>query len=194
MNARSRLCRAVAVSVLALLGVACPRIEPEETSSGGAEDGESDPGDLIDTLSDEELAELCEDLNLRMRERFANRELASFECTRVFLGTGESSSCARAVDECVIGLPGASPGAPRPPEFEIDPTECQAIGRCPVGVNVFDDCIEDRFEQTDRLIARMTCDIAADPEAVDALLTELDQPRPLPQSCAPVQASCPGLL
>lgn len=176
-----------------MLALACPRIQPEETA-GGSEDDGSDPGDPLDTLSDAELAELCDDLNLHMRERFTNRELAGFECTRVFLGSGDSLTCSQAVDECLTTAPGASPDAPRPPEFEIDAAECDAIGSCDIGINVFDDCIEDRFEQTDRLITRMTCGIASDPEAIDALFTELDQPRPVPSSCVPVRARCPGLL
>lgn len=181
--------------IAAGLAVGCPRVGPgEEESEGDDPAGETDSGEPIDTLGPDELADLCTDLNDRMRQRFDNRRLVGFECTRIYVNSGDALSCDQAVTACVQQSPDAISGAPRPPEFVIDEAECNAIGTCPVGVDDFDTCIEDRFDQTDRLLLRMNCGIASDPEAVDALLSDLDAPLPIPASCASVQADCPDLL
>lgn len=181
--------------------VACPRLKQSSADgsegdgsegSGGATDAGASPP--LDTLSTSELSNLCADLNERMRELFSNRALASFECTRIYVTGGDVLSCTQAVAECVRDAPEAAATAPRPPDFYIDGTECNVFGACPVATDVFEECIEDRFEQSARLISRMSCNIAADPEAVDALETELRTPRPVPVSCAAVQGRCPGLL
>lgn len=189
-------------AVLVALALGCPRLKQDAAAS----DGEGDDGDTsggaadagagrpIDELSTSELSNFCAALNERMRELFSNRELATFECTRVYVKGGDDLSCAQAVAECVRDAPEAATTAPRPPEFYIDGTECNTFGNCPVSTAVFEVCIEDRFEQTDRLIERMSCSIAGDPEAIDALETELESPRPVPASCSQVQARCSGLL
>lgn len=189
-------------AVLIAMAIGCPRLKQD----AGASDGDGDDGDTaggaadagagqpIDELSTSELSNFCAELNERMRELFSNRELATFECTRIYVNGGDVLSCTQAVAECVRDAPEAATTAARPPEFYIDGTECNTFGTCPVSTTVFELCIEDRFGQTDRLIARMSCSIAADPEAIDALETELRSPRPVPPSCSEVQARCAGLL
>jgi hypothetical protein len=194
---RSRLLGAVLVA----MALGCPRLKQDAGASDGDGDGDTASGAAdagagrpIDELSTSELSNFCADLNERMRELFDNRELVAFECTRVYVNGGDALSCTQAVAECVRDAPEAATTAPRPPAFYIDGTECNTFGTCPVSTGVFEACIEDRFEQTDRLIARMSCGIAGDPEAIDALETELGTPRPVPPSCSEVQARCAGLL
>lgn len=179
--------------------MACPRLKQTTEGESGAESGNgADAGTRevrpLDELSSSELSNLCADLNERMRELFSNRELVTFDCTRIFIDTGDSLSCSQAVAECVLEAPEASSTAPRPPDFEIDGTECNAIGACPVNTDEFEACIEDRFEQSDRLISRMSCNIAGNPEAIDDVTRELQQPRPIPLSCRGVAARCASLL
>lgn len=189
------------VAILVAMAIGCPRLKQDAGASDGDDDGDTASGTAdagagrpIDELSTSELSNFCADLNERMRELFSNRELVTFECTRIYVNGGDALSCAQAVAECVRDAPEAATTAPRPPEFYIDGTECNTFGTCPVSSAVFEDCIEDRFAQTDRLLARMSCSIAGDPEAVDALETELGTPRLVPPSCSEVQARCAGLL
>ncbi len=192
----------VLCALLIGLGAGCPRLKQSPGDVGGEGDGGeggSGAGDAgaappLDMLSTSELSNFCADLNERMRQLFSNRTLATFECTQVFVNGGDALSCTQAVAECVRDAPEAAATAERPPDFYIDGAECNVIGSCEVSSSEFEECIEDRFEQTERLIARMSCRIAGDPEAVDALQNELDRPRPVPPSCSAVLARCPGLL
>jgi len=98
------------------------------------------------------------------------------------------------VDECLLNSPEASLGAPRPLDFQIDNAECAGLQACAVTISQFDACLADRLDQSEELIARMTCNLADDPDAVTALIAAIDRPRPAPESCAPVSTNCPGLL
>jgi hypothetical protein len=191
-------------TLVLMLAIACPRIKqtPEEatdddsTSGGGAGRGDAGADDElpINMLSSSELSNLCADLNERMRQLFSNRRLATFDCTRLYVNSGDPVSCAQAVAECVLETPDVANTAPRRPDFVIDGTECNAIRACPVTTTAFESCVEDRFAQSDRLISSMACSIAGDPEAIDEVEAELDRPRPTPASCSDVEARCAGLL
>jgi hypothetical protein len=183
---------------------ACPR-NPQGSSSGGTAgsngtggSGDSasdlDSDERLDQLSRSDLQSLCQDLNEELSTRFDNRRLAAYACTRMYIQNGDSLSCNQGMNDCLRGSTQASIAAPRPPDFQIDNDECAGIGACRLSVGVFDACIGDRFDQSEQLIARVNCSLANNPAAVEDLLRQIDSPRPLPQSCASVAASCPGLL
>jgi len=178
---------------------ACPRdLQGTKGSSGGtgggATDSNTNTGQRLDQLSRSDLQSFCRDLNEELSTRFSNRRLTTYDCTRQFIQDGDTFSCDQGANECLRTSLQLSLGAPRPPDFAIDNDECAAIGDCPLDVNVFDKCIGERFDQSEQLITRVTCSLANDPVAVDALLQQIDSPRPLPQSCAAVATACPGLL
>lgn len=126
--------------------------------------------------------------------RFDNRRIVTYNCTRIYIESGDSLACSQAVSECVAQSPDASPTAARPIDFVIDTNECNTLQGCPVTLAEFDTCISDRFDQTDQLIARVSCNVANDPEVVEAAISQADSPRAVPQSCNNIAASCPGIL
>jgi hypothetical protein len=126
--------------------------------------------------------------------RFDNRRLATYECTRLYIERGDTLTCNQAVEDCLLGSPQASLAAPRPADYQIDQADCAAIGDCRLSVGEFDTCIGDRFEQSDQLMARVSCSLANDPEAVDAALQAANARRQVPQSCVAVASVCPQLL
>jgi len=164
------------------------------TGGGAASDSDDDTGQRLDQLSRSDLQDFCQDLNEELSTRFGNRRLATYACTRQYIQSGDTLTCNQGSNECLRTSSQLSIGAPRPPDFQIDNDECATIGACPLSVDVFDTCIGDRFDQSEQLITRVSCTLANDPVAVDALLRQIDAPRPLPQSCAAVATSCPGLL
>ena len=179
---------------------ACPR-NPQGAGSAGsggtggsANDSASDSEKRLDQLSHSELQSLCQDLNEELSTRFDNRRLAAYACTRMYIQNGDTLTCNQGTNACLGGSTQTSLAAPRPPDFQIDNDECAGIGTCRLSVGVFDTCIGDRFDQSEQLIARVNCSLANDPAAVEALLQQIDSPRQVPQSCAAVVASCPGLL
>jgi hypothetical protein len=181
---------------------ACPRdLQGGSTSngsgtggSGAASDSDEDSGQRLDQLSRSDLQDFCQDLNEELSTRFGNRRLASYACIRQYIQSGDTLTCNQGSNECLRTSTQLSIGAPRPADFQIDNDECAGIGACPLSVAVFDACIGDRFDQSEQLITRVSCGLANDPVAVDALLRQIDAPRPLPQSCAAVASTCPGLL
>jgi hypothetical protein len=181
---------------LALCLLACPKLSetaedaPEEEGSAPRSESEQ----RVDQLERSELQSLCQDLNTELSTRFDNRRLVTYECTRRYIQSGDTLSCNLNVDDCLRQASGASLAAPRPADYQIDNAECANIGTCRVSVGVFDTCIGDRFEQSDQLMARVSCSLANDPRAVEELLRQVDAPRRLPQSCTEVAASCPGIL
>jgi hypothetical protein len=181
------------VSALSLL-LACPSVGEEEAEADEAEDDAPANADQrLDQLGRSELQALCRDLNLELSMRFDNRRLATYECTRLYIERGDSLSCNQAVNSCLLGAQ-TSVAAPRPANFQIDQAECAAIGACRIRVGEFDDCMGDRFAQSDQLMARVSCSLANDPEAVDAALRAADAQRQVPQSCVAVASLCPELL
>lgn len=192
-----------ALSAVLVCLSACPRDLGGSTDSSGnggtggsgaASDSDLDTGQRLDQLSRSELQSFCRDLNEELSTRFDNRRLATYDCTRKYIQNGDTMICSQGTSDCLRGSLQLSLGAPRPPDFQIDNDECAGIGACRLSVSVFDACIGDRFDQSEQLITRVTCSLANDPVAVDALLQQIDAPRPLPQSCAAVASTCPGLL
>ncbi len=182
--------------------VACPRLgeEAAEQDEDASEQGSSagvaaaSSEQRLDQLGRGELQALCRELNLELSMRFDNRRLATYECTRQYIDRTDSLTCNQAVNDCLLGSPQASLSAPRPPDFQIDQAECAAIGECRLTVGEFDTCIGDRFDQSDELMARISCSLANNPEAVDAALREADSTRRVPQSCVGLVSICPELL
>lgn len=195
-RAAARLARALLMSALALLA-ACPRVgadAEEEDAEEGEGDAPANADQRLDQLGRSELQALCRDLNLELSMRFDNRRLATYDCTRLYIERTDSFSCNQAVNDCLRGSGQTSPSAPRPANFQIDQAECSAIGACRLSVGEFDTCIGDRFAQSDQLMARVSCSLADNPEAVDAALRAADATRQVPQSCVGVAAVCPELL
>jgi hypothetical protein len=184
--------------LLCLLG--CPKFSdgaadpdaPEQQDEG--DEGSIDSERRLDQLQRLELQALCQDLNTELGMRFDNQRLATYACTRRYLQGSDSLTCNLNVGECVRQSPEASLAAPRPVDFQIDNAECAAIGACRLSVGVFDRCLGDRFDQSEQLLARVSCALANDPEAVEVALGQIDSGRAVPQSCAAVAANCPGLL
>jgi hypothetical protein len=195
VSRRVRRGRVRLVLGLASCLLACPKLS-EDAEDMSEEDAEPGAGSeqRLDQLERSELQSLCQDLNTELSTRFDNRRLASYACTRRYIQQGDSLSCNLNVNDCLRQATGASLAAARPAEYQLDNAECANIGTCRVSVGEFDACIGDRFEQSDQLMARVTCSLANDPAAVDELLRQIDSPRRLPQSCAAVAANCPGIL
>ncbi|MEY2933502.1 MAG: hypothetical protein RL033_4251 [Pseudomonadota bacterium] len=183
------------VSALSLL-FACPRVgaeEEEDTADADEEDAPANADQRLDQLGRSDLQALCRDLNLELSTRFSNRRLVTYECTRLYIERGDSLSCNQGVNDCLLGSQ-TSAAAPRGADFQIDQAECAAIGACRLSVGEFDTCIGDRFDQSDQLMARISCSLANDPEAVDAALRAADAQRQVPRSCVAVASVCPELL
>jgi hypothetical protein len=183
------------VSALSLL-LACPRVgaeEEEDTADADEEDAPANADQRLDQLGRSDLQALCRDLNLELSTRFSNRRLVTYECTRLYIERGDSLSCNQGVNDCLLGSQ-TSAAAPRGADFQIDQAECAAIGACRLSVGEFDTCIGDRFDQSDQLMARISCSLANDPEAVDAALRAADAQRQVPRSCVAVASVCPELL
>jgi len=178
-------------ALLGLLG--CPKGGPTEETSDEAS-GSGGSARRLDQLKTAEIQDVCRDLNDELATRFSNRRLAIYACTRMYIRRGDSLTCAEQVDECLLNSPEASLGAPRPVDFQIDNAECAGLQTCPVTTAQLDACLADRFDQSEELIARMTCTLADDPDAVTAAIAAIDRPRPAPESCAPISVNCPGLL
>lgn len=181
-----------------LLGLwGCPR-NPQSDSGGGSSAEDDPPNDSeqrLDQLSRSELQSYCQDLNEELSTRFDNRRLVTYACTRMYIQQGDTLTCNQSTNLCLIGsLQAASLAAPRPPDYQLNNDECSAIGACRLTVGVFDTCIGERFNQSDQLMAKVNCSLANDPPAVNRLLQQIDSPRALPQSCAAVASTCPGLL
>ncbi len=194
---RLRVLGAAMVAGLSLLPLAgCPVGDPnapeeEDEAAEDSEDDEDEEADLrLDELAAAELTELCSDLNLELQTRFDNRRLASYECIRLYVTSGDSLACGLGVEDCVRQSPLAAPGAARPPGFEAGPMECQALGDCGVSVAVFDACIEERFNELDRLLRLMSCSLANDPEALESATLAIDGPRSPPPNCVTLLAAC----
>jgi hypothetical protein len=186
-----RTCVLLCCTLLGLAG--CPKTSPtEETQDDSGGSGAS--SQRLDQLKSAEIQQVCKDLNDELATRFSNRRLAQYDCTRTYIRRGDSVTCAAQVEDCLVNSPEASLGAPRPVDFQIDSAECAGLQTCPVTTAQFDACIADRLDQSEELLARMTCTLADDPDAVTALIAAIDRPRPAPDSCAPVSANCPGLL
>jgi hypothetical protein len=192
------------VLVCLVLGLgACPKLNQGEESDGAGSGGTGGSTSAsagthsetaLDELSHSDLQSYCQDLNQELITRFDNRRLASYACTRMYIQGSDSQSCQLAVSDCLLNNPQVSPGAPRPPDFALDNSECDLIGRCPLKLGEFDACIGERFTQSEQLITQLTCSLANDPQAVSELLQKIDSPRALPQSCAGVVGTCPELL
>jgi len=183
-----------------LLG--CPKITQDTSSSSssagaggsGASAAAAGSTKRLDQLSLSELSNECKALNDELGMRFDNRRIATYDCTRIYIQSGDGLACSQAVNDCVAQSPAASPLAARPVDFVIDTNECNTLQGCPVTLGEFDACISDRFDQTDQLISRVSCNIANDPEAVDAAISQADSPRAVPQSCNNIASACPGIL
>ncbi|HKO91287.1 MAG TPA: hypothetical protein VJU61_09055 [Polyangiaceae bacterium] len=184
-------CTLLSLFGLTLFG--CPKGGPtEETSDDSSGGGAS--AQRLDQLKTAEIQALCRDLNDELATRFSNRRLAEYDCTRMYIRRGDSLTCAVQVNDCLANSPAASLGAPRPLDFQIDNAECAGLQTCPVTTAQFDACIADRLDQSEELLARMTCRLADDPDAVTAAIRAIDSARPAPESCAAVSTNCPGLL
>jgi len=190
--------RTGALLCCALLGlVGCPKGAPtgessdDDSSSSGSSGGSAQ---RLDQLERAQIQDVCRNLNEELATRFSNRRLAQYDCTRMYIRRGDSLTCAEQVDDCLLNSPGASLGAPRPVDFQIDNAECAGLQTCPVTVAQFDDCLADRLDQSEELLNRMTCTLADDPDAVTAAISAIDSPRRVPESCAPISTNCPGLL
>ena len=175
---------------LGLLG--CPKGGPTE-EAGDDSSGSGGSTRRLDQLETSEIQDVCRNLNDELATRFSNRRLAIYACTRMYIRRGDSLTCAEQVDECLLNSPGASLGAPRPLDFQIDNAECAGLRTCPVTTAQLDDCLADRFDQREDQISLMTCNLADDPDAVTAALAAINSAPPAPESCAPVAANCPGL-
>jgi hypothetical protein len=183
--------------------LACPKLgqdtgssSSDSSSSGGSSgsSGSSASSKRLDQLSTAELSDECKSINDELNSRFSNRRLATYDCTRLYVQSGDATACSQAVNDCVNASPDASPTAPRPTDFTIDGTECTALQDCPVTLSEFDQCISDRFDQSDQLMSLVTCSLANDPEAVQTALDQIDNPRATPSSCTNIANLCPGLL
>ena len=186
-----------------LLGLwACPKLDQGETDgdSGGSGTGGSsatasgNSATPLNALSHSDLQSYCQDLNQELITRFSNRQLVTYACTRMYIQGSDSQSCQLAVSDCLLNNSQVSPGAPRPPEYALDNSECDLIGQCEQKLGDFDACMGDRFAQSQQLMTQLTCSLANDPQAVSDLLQKIDNPRVLPQSCVGVAAACPELL
>lgn len=180
---------------------ACPKLNQDDESDGdgsGGTGGSSATGTnsetALDELSHSDLQQYCQDLNQELINRFDNRRLVTYACTRRYIQGSDSQTCQLQVNDCLLNNPQVSPGAPRPPDFALDNAECDQIGECRLKLREFDTCIGDRFEQSEQLMTQLTCSLANDPQAVSALLQKIDNPRTLPQSCVGVAGVCPELL
>jgi hypothetical protein len=187
--------RTGALLCCALLGlVGCPKGGPTDETSDDDSSSSGGTAQRLDQLKREQIQDVCRDLNDELATRFSNRRLAQYACTRMYIRRGDSLTCAEQVDDCLLNSPEASLGAPRPLDFQIDNAECAGLQTCPVTVAQFDDCLADRLDQSEELLARMTCALADDPAAVTAAISAIDSPRRVPESCAPISTNCPGLL
>jgi hypothetical protein len=183
---------------------ACPKLNQDEGDGDGSGAGGTGGGSSAATgansetaltaLSHSDLQAYCQDLNQELITRFDNRRLVTYACTRMYIQGSDSQTCQLQVNDCLVNNPQVSPGAPRPPDFALDNSECDLIGQCPLKLRDFDTCIGDRFAQSEQLITQLTCSLANDPQAVSDLLQKIDSPRTLPQSCVGVAGTCPELL
>jgi hypothetical protein len=197
-----RQLRAWALVSLVLGLAACPKLNQDggsESDGGGTGGSSSDVASAssdtaLNELSHSDLQSYCQDLNQELITRFDNRRLATFACTRRYIQGSDSQTCQLQVNDCLLNNMQVSPGAPRPPDFALDNSECDQIGECSLKLRDFDTCIGDRFTQSEQLIMQLTCSLANDPQAVSDLLQKIDNPRMLPQSCISVAGVCPELL
>jgi hypothetical protein len=182
---------------------ACPKLNQDDDGDGGGSGGTGGSSSAaagtnsetaLTELSHSDLQSYCQDLNQELINRFDNRRLVTYDCTRQYIQGSDSQTCQLQVNDCLLNNPQVSPGAPRPPDFALNNAECDQIGECPLKLREFDTCIGDRFEQSEQLITQLTCRLADDPQAVSALLQKIDNPRVLPQSCVGVAGICPELL
>lgn len=183
---------------------ACPKLNQADDSDGSGGGGgtggsSSDVASArsetpLNGLSHSDLQAYCQDLNQELITRFDNRRLVTYACTRMYIQGSDSQTCQLQVNDCLLNNTQVSPGAPRPPDFSLDNSECDLIGLCELKLREFDTCIGDRFAQSEQLITQLTCNLANDPQAVSDLLQKIDNPRVLPQSCVGVAGICPQLL
>jgi hypothetical protein len=203
---RWQTCRTAGVVLGLIAGhcclLGCPKLTQDTSSSSssagaggsGTSGGSTASTRRLDQLSLSELSNECKSINDELNMRFDNRRIVTYDCTRIYVESGDSLACSQAVNDCVAQSPNASPTAARPIDFVIDTNECNTLHGCPVTLGEFDACIADRFDQTDQLIARVSCTIANDPETVEVALSQVDSPRPVPQSCYNIASNCPGIL
>ncbi len=171
-------------------------IQDPFSDQGSTSDPPEEQGERVEALSGSEHRALCKSLNEELAARFDNRRLSTVECTQMYLDSGDNLLCNLAVSDCVsVSLAAESrTAAARPPEFEIDETECSALRSCSARVSEFDACVAALFDQSDQLMSKVRCAVANDPEAVDALRAELAARRPPPASCIGVLGTCPGFF
>ncbi|HVZ31062.1 MAG TPA: hypothetical protein VG963_01470, partial [Polyangiaceae bacterium] len=120
--------------------LACPKLGQDtgssssDSSSSGGSSGSSASASSkrLDQLSTAELSDECKSINDELNTRFSNRRLATYDCTRLYLQSGDATACSQAVNDCVNASPDASPTAARPADFTIDGIECTALQDCPV--------------------------------------------------------------
>lgn len=179
-------------AALALLLVACSADEPALEERGQEDVGQEGEEQVIASLAEDERRALCDDTNDQLSQRFGAARLLGFECTRLYLGVGDAQTCEQSVDDCVQSelIRAREPFAERYPEYVVDDAECASLASCDVEREQWSACVRALFDDTDRVMRRVSCSIASDPEAVEAALAAIGARRPTPAACAGVVPAC----